>query len=202
MQDWADRWLLGDGGLTATTTGDSADAARMAALAGSVVPRVVLPGADGVPRDVVPADARATVLFTYPATSRPTPLPDGWNDIPGAPGCTLENRLFRDRWPEFAAAGVAVHGVSTQRPDEQARFAATEKVPYPLLSDVDLALVAALRLPTFRATQQLRLKRLILMVDPARVVRHVRYPVLDIPAAVSEALDLAKAVTFRWPTGP
>jgi hypothetical protein len=67
---------------------------------------------------------------------------------------------------------------------------------------VDLALVAALRLPTFRATQQLRLKRLILMVDPARVVRHVRYPVLDIPAAVSEALDLAKAVTFRWPTGP
>jgi DNA-binding HxlR family transcriptional regulator/peroxiredoxin len=193
MQDWADRWLLGDGALSATTTSESADAARMAALAGNPVPPgLVLPSAGGGSLDVVPDGAAATVVFTYPATSRPTPLPSGWNDIPGAPGCTLENRLFRDRWPAFRAAGVAVHGVSTQRPDEQAAFAAAEEVPYPLLSDVDLALVAALRLPTFRAAQQLRLKRLILVVDAARIVRHVLYPVLDIPAAVDETLTLAR----------
>jgi DNA-binding HxlR family transcriptional regulator/peroxiredoxin len=191
MQDWADRWLLGDGALSATTTSESADAARMASLVGSVVPRVELPGADGVARDVV-GSASATVLFTYPATGRPTPLPSGWYDIPGTAGCTLENRLFRDRWPSFVDAGVAVHGVSTQRPDEQAAFAAAESVPYPLLSDVDLALVAALRLPTFRAAQQLRLKRLILVVDGARVVRQVLYPVLDIPAAVEQSLALAR----------
>lgn len=190
MQDWADRWLLGDGALSATTTSESADAARMASLVGSVVPRVELPGSDGVARDVVASGM--TVLFTYPATGRPTPLPSGWYDIPGTAGCTLENRLFRDRWPSFVDAGVAVHGVSTQRPDEQAAFAAAESVPYPLLSDVDLALVAALRLPTFRAAQQLRLKRLILVVDGARVVRHVLYPVLDIPAAVEQSLVLAR----------
>jgi DNA-binding HxlR family transcriptional regulator/peroxiredoxin len=191
MQDWADRWLLGDGALSATTTSESADAARMASLVGSAVPRVELPGSDGVARDVV-GSASATVLFTYPATGRPTPLPSGWFDIPGTAGCTLENRLFRDHWPSFVDAGVAVHGVSTQRPDEQAAFAAAESVPYPLLSDVDLALVAALRLPTFRAAQQLRLKRLILVVDEARVVRHVLYPVLDIPAAVEQSLVLAR----------
>jgi DNA-binding HxlR family transcriptional regulator/peroxiredoxin len=190
MQDWADRWLLGDGALSATTTSESADAARVASLVGSVVPRVELPGADGVARDVVASGM--TVLFTYPATGRPTPLPSGWYDIPGTAGCTLENRLFRDRWPSFVDAGVAVHGVSTQRPDEQAAFAVAESVPYPLLSDVDLALVAALRLPTFRAAQQLRLKRLILVVDGARVVRHVLYPVLDIPAAVEQSLALAR----------
>jgi len=190
MQDWADRWLLGDGSLTATTSSESADAARMASLVGSVVPRVELPCADGAARDVVASGM--TVLFTYPATGRPTPLPSGWYDIPGTAGCTLENRLFRDRWPSFVDAGVAVHGVSTQRPDEQAAFAASESVPYPLLSDVDLALVAALRLPTFRAAQQLRLKRLILVVDGSRVVRHVLYPVLDIPAAVEQSLALAR----------
>jgi DNA-binding HxlR family transcriptional regulator/peroxiredoxin len=190
MQDWADRWLLGDGSLSATTSSESADAARVASLVGSVVPRVTLPSAAGTDQDVVASGV--TVLFTYPATGRPTPLPSGWYDIPGTAGCTLENRLFRDRWPSFVDAGVAVHGVSTQRPDEQAAFAAAESVPYPLLSDVDLALVAALRLPTFRAAQQLRLKRLILVVDGARVVRHVLYPVLDIPAAVEQSLVLAR----------
>ena len=190
MQDWADRWLLGDGSLSATTSSESADAARVASLVGSSVPRVELPGADGVSRDVLASGV--TVLFTYPATGRPTPLPSGWYDIPGTAGCTLENRLFRDRWPSFVDAGVTVHGVSTQRPDEQAAFAAAESVPYPLLSDVDLALVAALRLPTFRAAQQLRLKRLILVVDGTRVVRHVLYPVLDIPAAVEQSLVLAR----------
>jgi peroxiredoxin len=97
---------------------------------------------------------------------------------------------------------VAVHGVSTQRSDEQAAFAAAEAVPYPLLSDVDLQLVAALRLPTFRAAQQLRLKRLVLVIDADRVVHDVLYPVIDIPAAVDEALRLAGRLSSRlghWP---
>jgi AhpC/TSA family len=55
-----------------------------------------------------------------------------WDDIPGTVGCALENRLFRDRWPAFVAAGVAVHGVSTQRPEDRASFCAAEDVPFPL----------------------------------------------------------------------
>ncbi|WP_248964300.1 redoxin domain-containing protein [Sphaerisporangium perillae] len=85
----------------------------------------------------------------------------------------------------------AIHGVSTQRPDEQAAFAAAEGITFPLLSDMDLRFAAALRLPTFRAGQGVRLKRLILVVDPARMIRHVIYPVIDIPAAVGEARDMA-----------
>ncbi|WP_433511692.1 winged helix-turn-helix transcriptional regulator [Nonomuraea sp. CA-143628] len=143
--------------------------------------------------DVV-ADARATVLFAYPSTGMPAPLPPGWNQVPGAAGCTLENRIFRDRSPEFAAHDIAIHGVSTQRPDEQTAFAAAEDIPFPLFSDMDLRLAAALRLPTFRAGQALRLKRLILVVDRFRVIRHVIFPVLDIPAAISEALTAAEAI--------
>ena len=114
--------------------------------------------------------------------------PEGWSDIPGAAGCTLENRLFRAAYDDFVAAGVAVHGVSTQRSDEQAVFAEAEKIPFPLLSDADLALTAALRLPTFRAAGQVRLRRVVVVADADRVVRAVRYPVTDIPETVRWSL--------------
>jgi peroxiredoxin len=143
-----------------------------------------LPASGGGRLDPVAPDARGTVLFGYPATGRPTPLPDGWGDIPGAVGCTLENRLFRDAHAEFAAAGLAVRGVSTQRTDEQAAFADAEGIPFPLLSDTDLALTAALRLPTFRAAGQVRLRRVVLVVGAGRRVEAVRYPVTDIPDTV------------------
>ncbi|MFE4656628.1 winged helix-turn-helix transcriptional regulator [Streptomyces hydrogenans] len=188
MQDWADRWVFGDGSLSGTADEASTEARRVAGLAGERLPRLELPGhRDGLPVDPV-ADAAATVLFCYPATGSPGPLPDGWAGIPGTVGCTLENRLFRDVYEDFLAAGAEVRGVSTQRPDEQRVFAVEEGIPFTLLSDVDLYLAAALRLPTFRAGQLLRLKRAVLVVDRDRTVRHARFPVSDIPAAVGEAL--------------
>jgi DNA-binding HxlR family transcriptional regulator/peroxiredoxin len=190
MQDWADRYLLGDGSLTAIGTDDDRETARVTALPGSRVPAgLTLPGTHSEAADVV-GDTDLTVLFTYPATGGS--VPPGWSKIPGTIGCTLENRLFRDAWPDFSAAGATVHGVSTQRPDEQAAFAAAEEIPFPLLSDVDLELAAALRLPTFRAAQQIRHKRVILVVDRDRTVRHGIYPVADIPAAVDETLQLVR----------
>jgi DNA-binding HxlR family transcriptional regulator/peroxiredoxin len=173
MQDWADRWLLGDGLLSGTADEESAEALRVAGLVGESLPRLELPGhRDGEQLDPV-AEAAATVLFCYPATGHPGPLPDGWADIPGAIGCTLENRLFRDA---------------------QRVFAVEEGIPFTLLSDVDLRLAAALRLPVFRAGQALRLKRAVLVVDRERVVRQARFPVTDIPGAVCEALAVVRRV--------
>lgn len=201
LQDWADRWLLGDGTLTGHAPDDGAEARRVAALLGEPVPTGLhLPGTDGGLRDPVVRDARATVVFAYPATG--IPGPSGTSEIPadisgpqipGSSGCTLENRQFRAVWPQFQAAGIAVHGVSSQSPQEQAAFAQAEDLPFPLLSDDRLQLTAALRLPTFRAGQNLRIKRLILVIGPDRVVRHTLFPVHDIPAAVSQALILAGA---------
>ncbi|NUK08195.1 winged helix-turn-helix transcriptional regulator [Streptomyces lunaelactis] len=194
MQDWADRWLLGDGSLTASADEHSAEAHRVHGLPGSRLPRMSLPVHTGGELDPVDGRASATVLFCYPATGRPSPLPEGWSDIPGTVGCTLENRLFRDAYGDFTAAGVAVRGISTQRPDEQRVFAGAEDIPFPLLSDVDARLSAALRLPTFRAGQALRLKRAVLVLDRERTVRHVQFPVSDIPAAVATALREGRLV--------
>lgn len=188
MQDWGDRWVLGDGSLTATADADSAEHARMDALAGTRVPEdLQLPGTQGADLPVISPDAAATVLFTYPGTGV------DWDErIPGVAGCTLENRLFRDAWPDFRRAGVDVRGISTQLPHEQAEFARTEEIPYPLLSDAHHQLGAALRLPTFRGAGRLRHKRLILIVDAERTVRHAMFPVDDIPHAVTRSLRLAE----------
>jgi DNA-binding HxlR family transcriptional regulator/peroxiredoxin len=191
LQDWGDRWLLGDGSLSGTNSEDEPPAHRLHELVGQRVPYVALPSIVGTTVDVVDADARATVLFGYPATGRPTPLPDGWNEIAGASGCTLENRLFAGRYDDFVARGIAVRGVSTQRTDEQQAFARAEEIPHLLLSDLDLELVAALRLPTFRAGGYERLKRVVLVIGSDRVVRAVRYPVVDIADAVEWALTTA-----------
>ncbi|TCC51409.1 redoxin domain-containing protein [Kribbella capetownensis] len=191
LQDWGDRWLLGDGSLTGTNDADEPPAHRIHELIGRRVPAIALPSVAGTTVDVVDADARATVLFGYPATGRPTPLPEGWGEIAGANGCTLENRLFAARYDEFVAKGIAVHGVSTQRTDEQQAFAEAEGIPHALLSDLELELTAALRLPTFRAGGYERLKRVVLVIGADRVVKAARYPVTDIADAVDWAFTTA-----------
>ncbi|MGW6282350.1 winged helix-turn-helix transcriptional regulator [Kribbella sp. NPDC055071] len=193
LQDWGDRWLLGDGSLTGTNAADEPPAHRIHELAGHRVPPITLPAHDGTTLDVIDPESRATVLFAYPATGRPTPLPEGWDDIAGTAGCTLENRLFAARYDEFTANGVAIRGVSTQRSDEQLAFAKAEEIPHLLLSDEDLELAAALRLPSFRAGGYERLKRVVLVVGNDRVVRATRYPVTDIADAVDWAFATATA---------
>ncbi|MFF3652422.1 winged helix-turn-helix transcriptional regulator [Streptomyces sp. NPDC002181] len=188
LQDWGDTWVLGEGEMTATTEESSREAERVHALRGTRLPELVLADRFGELRDPV-ADTPFTVLYCFPgAYARAESYPPGWAGIPGAKGCTFESCTYRDQLAEFTAAGATVHGVSTQRPDEQREFAEAEKLRFPLLSDAELSLTAALRLPTFRAAGVSRLKRLTLVVDRERVVREVFYPVRDIEAGVAAAL--------------
>lgn len=194
LQDWGDAWVLGEGETMATTTEASREADRVAGLLGTRVPELTLTGADGERHDPV-ADTPYTVLYCFPsAYARADAYPPGWAGIPGASGCTLESCTYRDQLAEFTAAGATVHGVSVQRPDEQRAFAEKEKLRFPLLSDADLTLTAALRLPTFRAAGVSRLKRLTLVVDRERTVRQVLYPITDIEASVRTALETVRAL--------
>ncbi|MFE9254465.1 winged helix-turn-helix transcriptional regulator [Streptomyces sp. NPDC006879] len=188
LQDWGDTWVLGEGTTSATTDAHSREAARVHALKGTRLPELRLSGPQEATLDPVAASP-FTVLYCFPgAYARPEAYPPGWSQIPGAPGCTLESATYRDRLAEFTSAGASVRGVSTQRPDEQRDFAAKERLGFTLLSDADLTLTAALRLPTFRAAGTSRLKRLTLVVDQDRTVREVIYPVRDIESSVEAAL--------------
>jgi DNA-binding HxlR family transcriptional regulator/peroxiredoxin len=190
LQDWGSRFVMGDGTLTATTRANSLEARRVHALVGSRVPVLSLRTAGGAPVDPV-ADAPWTVVYCFPGAYAPaTAYPPGWASIPGTAGCTLESRTYRNRLPEFTSRGATVVGVSTQRPDELAAFALSQDIAFPMLSDAELELVAALRLPTFRAAGVDRLKRLTLLLDGDRKVRAVLYPITDPAGSVGDALTL------------
>jgi DNA-binding HxlR family transcriptional regulator/peroxiredoxin len=188
LQDWGTRHVLGDGSLTATSAATSPEARRVQDLVGRRLEVAALPGSDGSTTDPV-GGTPWTVVYCFPGAEAPGGrYPPGWGDIPGAPGCTLESTTYRDRHGDFAAAGATVHGVSTQRPDQLSAFAEHAGLPFPLLSDTDLTLATSLRLPTFRAAGVDRLKRLTLVVDRAREVRAVLFPVTDPAGSVDEAL--------------
>ncbi|MFF8270961.1 winged helix-turn-helix transcriptional regulator [Streptomyces sp. NPDC016562] len=193
LQDWGDTWVLGEGEMTATTEESSKEAVRVHALRGTRLPELLLPDRFGELRDPV-ADTSFTVLYCFPgAYARAESYPPDWAGIPGARGCTFESCTYRDQLAEFTAAGATVHGVSTQRPDEQREFAEQERLRFPLLSDAGLDLVTALRLPTFRAAGVSRIKRLTLVVDRDRTVHEVFYPIQDVEASVRAALDAVRA---------
>jgi DNA-binding HxlR family transcriptional regulator/peroxiredoxin len=200
LQDWGSTWVLGDGTTSATTRPSSPEARRVHRLVGTPIPRLTLPAADGTRVDPV-SDTPFTVLYCYPGTaiSGVSTNPPGWDQIPGATGCTLESCTYRDQLDEFTARGATVFGVSTQRGDEQAAFARAENIPFPLLSDAELALVTALRLPTFRVGSIDRLKRVTLIVDRDRIVRGCLYPIQDVTGSVEDALALLDSLTQQVP---
>ncbi len=156
-------------------------------LPGRAAPSVPLQSTSGGTVDLA-ARPGLVVAFCYPMTGRPgVPLPDGWDAIPGARGCTPQACAFRDLAGAFAARGAAVFGVSTQSPEDQAEAAARLHLPFELLSDERLELATALRLPTFEAAGRARIRRLTLVLAGGRVER-VFYPVFPSDAHAAGVL--------------
>jgi len=123
------------------------------------------------------------VLYVYPATGVPgrdpaiDPAP-GWDDIPGAAGCTRQCRGFKAAFETFVERGIRVAGVSGQSLREQADFAQREAIPFPLICDQEFALQQAWELPVFSAGGRTFLRRMALFVA-ANQIERVLYPVTD-----------------------
>lgn len=148
-------------------------------LPGTAMPALTLAATGGANVNLAALGPGRTVLYLYPLSGRPgVVLPDGWDAIPGARGCTTEACDFRDHHEELRAAGAArVYGMSSQRTDYQAELVERLRLPFPMLSDPDFALGDALRLPTFAAEGHERLyTRLTLVVRDDRV-EHAFYPI-------------------------
>ncbi len=117
------------------------------------------------------------VVYCYPRTGRPDKAPTpGWNDIPGARGCTPQSCAFRDHYQELRGLNVAVYGLSTQTTDDQKEMVARLHLPFDVLSDADLQFTRALNLPTFAVESMTLIKRLTLITRDG-VVQKVFYPV-------------------------
>ena len=145
-------------------------------LPGRMLPQLTLESTRG-PVSLRQLSLERLVLYIYPRTGRPeTPSPPGWDDIPGARGCTPQSCAFRDHAAELEALGATVAGLSAQPLDEQAEFAERNHIPYPVIADPELKLGAALGLPTFEVEGMTLYKRVTLVVE-ACAISKVFYPV-------------------------
>ena len=153
------------------------DDGAAAHLTGTSLPAVVLPGTDGRTH-ALGGLAGLAVLYCYPMTGQPDmALPEGWDEIPGARGCTPQSCSFRDHMAELRELGVdAVFGISTQSTDYQREAAERLHLPFPLLSDAERTLADALSLPLMDVEGQVLLKRLAMVVRDGRIEK-VFYPV-------------------------
>jgi peroxiredoxin len=152
------------------------------------LPRIALPATDGGPVVLAELPGR-TVVYVYPRTGRPgVALPDGWDAIPGARGCTPQSCSFRDHFQELRVAGADhLFGLSTQDPAYQKEAAERLHLPFRILSDEDLQFTRALNLPTFKVDGMELIKRLSLVIDDGTIT-HVFYPVFPPDKSAAETL--------------
>ena len=146
-------------------------------LFGLRLPDIALRATDGTMVNLSRLAGR-TVVYVYPRTGKPgQPLPTGWDAIPGARGCTPQSCAFRDHFAELKQLGVArLFGLSTQDIDYQREAVERLHLPFAILSDMDLKLTRALKLPTLEVDGMTLIKRMAWVIDDG-AISHVFYPV-------------------------
>jgi peroxiredoxin len=164
-----------DDGACGHLTGMRVPSVRLRSTAVHAVDLAALPG--------------RTVLYCYPRTGRPDlDPPQGWNEIPGARGCTPQSCAFRDHFEELKTLGAGVFGLSTQTTEYQREAAGRLHLPFELLSDADLVFANALRLPTFQVESTTLIKRLTLILRAGKIEK-VFYPVFPPDANAAEVVE-------------
>jgi peroxiredoxin len=168
-------------------------------LRGAAMPAIELPSTAGGSVRLDQPRSEWTVVYAYPRTGLPdVDSPPGWDEIPGARGCTPQSCSFRDRHAELRALGAEVYGLSTQTTGYQREMAERLHLPFPVLSDAGLVLATALRLPTFRYGEWTLLRRFTMILREGRI-EHVFYPVFppDADAARVESWLRSRGTSDR-----
>lgn len=147
-------------------------------LMGTALPSLTLASTDGDQVEVGALGPGRVLLYVFPMTGSPErDMPEGWDAIPGARGCTLNNCDFRDHYADLLRSGIRrVYGLSSQHMDYQQGVAKALGLPYPLLTDEELRLANDPGLPTFVAGDLTLYRRQTLVVLDG-VIEHVFYPV-------------------------
>ena len=145
-------------------------------LIGMALPKLLLPATTDKRIDIS-SYKNFLVIYCYPMTGRPdVPLPEGWDQIPGARGCTPQSCSFRDHYKELQALKAEVIGLSVQSTNYQKEMVERLHLPFPVISDADYVFQKALSLPTFTVAGMTLLKRITLIAKAGKIVA-VHYPI-------------------------
>lgn len=133
------------------------------------------------------------VIYCYPMTGVPgKALPEGWNEIPGARGCTPQSCSFKNHYDELNTYGASVYGLSTQNTDYQQEVKTRLHLPFDLLSDEKFEFQKALKLPIFTVEGTDLLKRVTLIFKDGKVVKYF-YPIFPPDKNAGDVLEYLKA---------
>ena len=137
-------------------------------------------------------DTFRLVIYCFSMTGNPNhPLPDNWDMIPGARGCTLQTCSFRDHYDELIKQNALPIGLSTQSTEDLKEMTTRLNVPFDVVSDQQLVFTSSLNLPTFSINDKKFIKRLTLIIDQS-VIKHVFYPIFPADLHIFEVLDWLK----------
>jgi peroxiredoxin len=139
------------------------------------------------------SDLKYLIIYVYPLTGQPNvALPEGWDEIPGARGCTPQACDFSDHNQQFQRLNAQVFGLSTQTTQYQQELKNRLHLPFDLLSDSDFKLKQFLNLPTFKVGELILYKRLTLIVKQ-NIIKKVFYPVFPPNQHAAQVLDWLKS---------
>ena len=170
-------------------------------LAGSALPSIALPSTSGRKVDLG-AERGIVVVYFYPMTGRPdSPPMTGWNDIPGARGCTPQSCAFRDRHAKLKELGATVYGASAQPLEDQKEAAGRLHLPFELLNDSSFEFAGALQLPTFEYASKKLIRRLTLIAEDG-VIGKVFYPVFPPDQNAARVIEWLDARQGAGQSGP
>ena len=158
-------------------------------LIGAAIADVKLSATNGAHLNL-PKSSGTDVIYIYPMTGRPDrALPNGWDMLPGARGCTPQSCAFRDHHSELTSLGVdRVFGLSTQGSDYQAEAKLRLHLPFELLSDEKLEFADAMGLPRFEVEGMVLLRRITLIITRGIIAKHF-YPVFPPDRNAQDVMD-------------
>ncbi len=137
------------------------------------------------------------VIYFYPMIGVPgVALPNNWDQIPGARGCTPQSCLFRDLYGKFIQQNAVLYGVSVQSTPTQHESKTRLDLPFDLLSDPELKMGHFLKLPTFKVNSQEFFKRVTVVVKNG-VIKKVFYPIFPPTKNPQEVLDWLQLVNTK-----
>lgn len=162
-------------------------------LLNTKIPDIALPNQDGNLLKISRDETFRLVIYCYPMTGHPNrPLPDKWNDIPGARGCTPQTCSFRDHYDQLIVENSLPIGLSTQSVEDLKEMTIRLQIPYDVVSDQQLLFASALNLPTFSIDDKKFIKRLTLIIEKS-VIKHFFYPIFPPDKHINQVLEWLKS---------
>jgi len=161
-------------------------------ILGKMIPTITLPSTKGGSLDVCNVDSRFVVLYFFPMMGiLGKSLPVGWDNIPGARGCTPQNITINEHVDDLLKYSATPIGISTQPIVELSKLSESREFSQTLLSDVNLKFNEKLDIPTFQVENKTMYKRLTLILNESKIIK-VFSPIFPPDKHVFEILEWLK----------